>query len=482
METTGSGVLDVRGVAADDFLRVERHALDPIPEADRHGRPGGLFLLWAAAQANFSSLVTGAILITLGLGVWDAISAAVVGSVLAGVVLGLLSIVGPRTGMTQVVASRRTFGTIGAFGGAALTLFLAIGWFAVDSVFATQALMELAKKAGATESDGLKAVLLIVVVALSIVVAVYGHQTVSVFARYGALVFLAFCALLFLLLAPDMTLDHPATVHGGARVGAWALGAATFFALVASWFGFASDYSRYLPAAANGRRVALFAGGGIAIATAVVGALGILVFTIDPNDKDPIFSAVNLAAPGWLATLFFVFVALGMIWGNYFDVYTAGLAALAMRLPLSRWTAALVCGAAGGLLSAYALFGSDSFLTTYADFLGFTYIWAPAWAAVILADVFLVHPRHYAPRGVASVVAAAFQPRALIAWIAGTVAAIPFVHVNLWTGPVPDRLFGGADLSGVVGFVVGGALYFAIAPRTIEHEAPPMQRRQAARG
>src|SRR5262245_41773853 len=86
------GVLDVRGVEADDFLRLGPHALDPMPESDRHGGPRGLCLLWAGAQANFTSMLTGALVLSLGLGVLDGALAAIVGTLLAAVVLGGLSV------------------------------------------------------------------------------------------------------------------------------------------------------------------------------------------------------------------------------------------------------------------------------------------------------------------------------------------------------------------------------------------------------
>ena len=468
---TTDSALQVKGVAADDFLKVEQHALEPIPESDRHGGPRGLFLLWAGAQSNFSSLLTGALVLSLGLGVVDGVLAAAVGALLAALVLGGLSVLGPRTGATQVVASRAVYGYRGAFGGAFLTLFLAIGWFAVGCVIATNALLNLAAKAGLDRSDGLTALILLAVIALSVVVAVYGHQTVAVFERYGALVFIGFCVLLFIFLAPDMNLSAGGTKSGVDRVAAWVLGASIFFALVASWFGFAADYARYLPSRASTRAVTLNAAGGIFLATFVLGVFGLLIFTIDP-ERNPTnfitYKVIDDAAPAWLATAFLVFVAFASIWANYFDVYTAGLVTLAMGVPLSRWGGALLCGAIGGALAFYAQFNADFFLD-YENFLLITYIWAPAWAAVVLADFFLLRRRPdpsqlTAPDGAYARGGGVRWP-AMAAWLVGTAAAIPFINSTLWQSPLVKDWLKGTDISGFVGFLVGGAVYLALAGR-----------------
>jgi NCS1 family nucleobase:cation symporter-1 len=450
--------LEVRGVEADAFLRVEQHALDPIPATDRHGAASGLFLLWGASQANYSSILTGSLLLGLiGLGVVESMVAIVVGAVLAGLVLGLLSVVGPRTGQTQVVASRATFGRQGAGLGAFLTLFLAIGWFAVDSVIATNAALELAGHANA--AGVVKGLVLLGVVVLSMLVAIYGHQTLSVFERFGAILFVAFAVLMFAVLLPKMHLHLGATVSGGAHVGAWILGASITFALIASWYGFASDYSRYLPARVNARAVTLFAGGGIALTTALLGILGVLLLSISSDRNADVLKVVKDSLPGVLSVPFLLYVVIGMVWGNYFDVYTAGLSTLAMGVKLPRWGAAALCGVVGGALAYWALFTS-SFFTDYENFLLLTYVWAPAWAAVVLVDFFLLRNGRSAAAGMRH--ALAIRWPALIAWALGTGAAMLFVSSSLWTSPLSTHLLKGGDLSGVAGFAVGGIAYYAL--------------------
>src|SRR5713226_5022368 len=169
--------MSVQSVDADAFGKVETHGIDAIPAAERHGRPRELGFLWAGAFANYASLFTASLLTTYyGLGVWDGLLATTLGTVAAAVILGLLSNTGPSTGLPQIVYTRRIFGLRGSYLGAALTLFLAIGWFAVDCVIAAQAGAQLFGGGNRLITFGL----VLAIAAASVVVAVFGHQTIKV--------------------------------------------------------------------------------------------------------------------------------------------------------------------------------------------------------------------------------------------------------------------------------------------------------------
>jgi nucleobase:cation symporter-1, NCS1 family len=440
----------------DAFLKVEVHGIESIPPSERKGRPRDVSLLWVAAFANFASLITGALLITFGLGVGEAIVAVAVGSVLAAGLHGLLSYAGPRFGTTQVVAARRTFGIRGGYGGAFFTLFLAVGWFAVDCVIAAQALVQLVRIAGWPQGTAVQAIALVLVVAASVLVAVYGHQTIQVFEQYGALVFTAFCALLFIALLPRIRWTLPASVSGPEHFAAWVLGTSVIFALVASWFSFASDYSRYLPPQVSVRSVAGWIGLGTAGSMFVFGALGVLLASIQPSGAGNLLALISNQASSLIVVPFLVFVAAGEIWANYLDVYTAGLAGLALNLRLRRWTAALLCGALGGVLAFFAMFVSN-FKDQYTNFLLITYLWVPSWAAVLLVDMFLLRRTSERPPSI--------NRAAVASWLIGVAAAVPFLNSTLWQSPLTVNVLHNTDVSGYVGALVGGAAYLVLGRR-----------------
>src|SRR6202165_3860366 len=225
-------------VDTDAFGKVESNGIEPIPAAERHGRPRELAFLWAGAFVNYASLFTASLLPPYyGLGVWDGLAATALGTLAAAVILGLLSNTGPRSGQPQIVFTRGIFGLRGSYVGAALTLFLAVGWFAVDCVIAAQAGAQLF---GAGGNRPLTFLLVLVIAAISVGVAVYGHQTIKVLETYGAVVFAVLSVALFGFLAPQFDSTHGPAAAGADYPGAFVLGLMTCFALVASWYPFAS--------------------------------------------------------------------------------------------------------------------------------------------------------------------------------------------------------------------------------------------------
>src|SRR5207302_4342035 len=445
-----------RQAETDAFGKVETHGIEAIPTHQRHGQPRELAFLWGGAFVNYASLFTASLLTTYyGLGVWDGLAATTIGTVAAAVILGLLSNTGPRSGLPQIVFTRRIFGLRGSYLGAALTLFLAVGWFAVDCVIAAQAGAALIRPGSRVLTLGL----VLLVATVSVGVAVYGHRTIKVLETYGAVVFAALSLALFAVLAPQFHWNAGPAAGGAAYPGAFVLGFMTCFALVASWYPFASDYSRYLPASSSTRSVSLWPVVGVTLPMILLGLFGLLLPTIDAGlaSSQGVLAVISAHSPSWVAIPFFVFIVVGEIWANYLDVYTAGLVTLAMGIRLKRWQTALGCGVLGTALATYAVLIS-CFHVAYEDFLILTYLWAPAWAAVVLLSFFVFEGKS--------------RPGlALAAWLAGTATSLLFVnYVNLFGNLVAKPSFfndglisglHGADLSGLISVGVAGAVYWA---------------------
>lgn len=431
---------------ADSFGQVEAAGIEPIPASARHGRPRELAFLWAGAFVNYASLLTASYLTaSFGLGIWDGLAATVLGTFAGAILLGLLSHTGPRTGEPQIVFTRRVFGAGGARVGAFLTLFLAVGWFAVDCVIAAQAGSQLLGGGGRTATF----LWVVAIGAVSVAVAVYGHATIKGLEAFGAVAFALLSAVLFLSLAPQMHWGQGPAATGGAWLGGFVQGFMVCFALVASWYPFASDYSRYLP---EQSRVTWWPVLGITLPMVLLGLFGLLLPTVDPKLAGDPIGLIARHAPYLVAAPFFAFVVLGEIWANYLDVYTAGLVALTLGIRLRRWQTALGCGVLGVLIASFAVLVSD-FHQAYENFLVLTYLWAPAWAAVVLLAFFVTGYGRPGP--------------ALAAWLLGTALSLLFVNYpNLFPGhfpnqPLIDRL-GGVDISGLVSVVVAAGAYLLL--------------------
>src|SRR5258708_10038049 len=280
----------------------------------------------------------------------------------------------------------------------------------------------------------------------------------KVLETYGAVIFVALAAVLLVLVAAQFHWGQGPSVSGADYPGGLVLGFMTCFALVASWYPFASDYSRYLPSSSPTRSVTFWPIVGVAVPMVLLGLFGLLLPTIDAKlaSSQGVLAVISTHAPVWVAVPFFVFVVVGEIWANYLDVYTAGLVTLTMGIRLQRWQTALGCGILGTALAAYAVLVTDLHVA-YEDFLILTYLWAPAWAAVVLLSFFVFDGK-------------ARPGLALGPLLAGTAASLLFVNYdnlfgNLISSPhfFNDGLISslpGADPSGLVSIAVTAAVYW----------------------
>ena len=299
----------------------------------------------------------------------------------------------------------------------------------------------------------------LVIAAASVAVAVYGHRTIKVFETFGAVAFAAISVLLFALLAGQMHWSAGATAAGNDYLGAFVLGVMSCFALVASWYPFASDYSRYLPASSSVRAVTWWPIVGVTLPMVLLGLFGLLLPTIDPKlaGDSGVLAVITQHAPAAVAVPFFAFVILGEIWANYLDVYTAGLVAQTLGIRLLRWQTALAAGILGAAIATVAVVVWD-FHLFYQDFLILTYLWAPAWAAVVLLSFFVFGQGKVRP--------------AVLAWVIGTAASLVFVNYpNLFSTAFPGVHYlnqpliyalHGADISGVASVLVAAGSYLGL--------------------
>ena len=120
------------------------------------------------------------------------------------------------------------------------------------------------------------------------------------------------------------------------------------------------------------------------------------------------------------------------------------MAAAAAGWRLVRWQAALAVGLVGGAL---AVVGSDPVATAhlYGNFLGLLSTWAAPWAAIMIAG------RNSSDRHSGRT--------ALIAWVAGIAAGLPFWQQSWFVGPLAAAHPQLGDLSYFISFAVAYALY-----------------------
>ena len=431
---------------------VEPGGAEPIPLAERHGRPLQLLWTWTSPNLEFATVFVGVIsVLFFGLTFWQAVGAIVLGSALGAVSHGFLSSWGPDGGRAQMVLSRRAFGYRGNILPAGLnSLTAGVGWFAVNSVSGALALAAL---------TGLDRYLcLVIVVAAMLSLAYFGHNLIQLFERFAfpvlAVVFVIGAVVILGKSAPGAPVDP---VPGGFWI---ALGAT--FGYAAGWNPYAADYTRYLPPG-SGRAAGIFAGVGLFLSCVVLkvvgAAAGTAVGAADWDFDNPVSSVTGLL-PGWLEQLTLLAICLGAIAANALNVYSSALSftAMGVRLPTrsSRAAMAIVMGAAGFLVAVLGIDNIDS----YEAFLLVIAYWIGPWLGVVFADRLM---RRVRP-GESVTTDPTYRNRAgvIAMLLAGVLSIWLFSHQSKYVGIVPSAFPAVGDLTFEVGFVLAFGLYTAL--------------------
>ncbi|WP_318307613.1 purine-cytosine permease family protein [Amycolatopsis solani] len=431
-------------------LAIETHGIAPVPEGNRFGRPWRLFSVWFAPNLTMTAVFTGTLAASLGLGFWTGLAAMLAGTVLGSLPVAYLSTWGPRTGTGQLPLARLPFGRGVVLPGLVQWLG-SIAWDALVGLFGGEALAEL------TGLPFWAAVLIVLV--LQCALGVFGYALIHrVQAVMSVLLVLAFAALAVKVLS-----GHPIaaadTASGADLAGGVVLFTTITLSLAISWAPYASDFSRYLPASTSSRSVFLATLSGLVVSYAIGETLG-LALGSSLGDQTATGVAALLGG-GFLGALALAVIALAAVSSNAMNDYSGSLALQTVGVRLRRPVSAVVV-----TVLAFALIlwmHSGELAAKFQNVLLFVSYWIPPFLGVVVPD-WLARTR--GGRQVDVLAAVSVRPwAAVVAFVLGFGAAVPFMNTSLYTGPVAAALHG-ADLAYYVGLVVSLAAYSLLRGRS----------------
>jgi nucleobase:cation symporter-1, NCS1 family len=448
-----AGVLVREGDYGASVMTVEPGGAEFIPLHERHGKPLQLFWTWTSPNLEFATVFVGVLAVAaFGLSFWQAVLAIVIGTAGGALAQGVLSARGPEHGVPQMVLSRLGFGYWGNALPAGLNSITAgIGWFAVNSVSGTFALNTLL--------GWPKLLCLIIIVALQVTIAFFGHNLVHTFERYA---FPVLAVIFVIATIVILAKSHPGTAHA-AIPGGFLLTIGAVFGYAAGWNPYAADYTRYFPPNTSKKAIGWWSAAGLFLSCVVLeiaGAGSATAASAGASLGDPTGTFTG-HLPTALADLTLLAIALGAVCANVLNIYSGAMSfvAIGIRLPLAlrRAIVALVAGVIGFIV---AWTGLNDAAAKYTDFLLIISYWIAPWLAVMFCDQFL-----YRRRSLSEEETLLFN-RHYSNW-AGPVAMVAGVGLSVWlfsnqtkyVGLVPTHVPAVGDLTFEAGFVITAVVY-----------------------
>lgn len=448
---------------------VEQHGYDFIREEDRYLRPRSLFSFWWGANITVIYMVAGAIVISLGLSLWESALIIVAGT-FGFLAIGYASVSGPRTGLPTMTFTRAAFGVRGNRFNAFLAWLVQIGAECLNAVLIVLALQAMAAELGwHNPGKGGTAAFVIIAMLIPALIAIYGHKLLFLAQKWIAIALSVVLVLVACFTVGKINWSFPATVHGtGPHIGALLLGLAVVVANPLSYANVAGDYARYLPSKTSAKAVAWWTFAGVGIISVLLELLGAGIFTRAPGiGADPI-SGFRALIPGWLYVIFIINGFFGAAANNAITFYSSGLTMQSMGMPLHRWRATLIDFVLSTVIVLYIELFDQSLQSVFADYLAFLNVWAAPFFAVYLTDAILRRWR-FDPAGIHTVSAespywgrSGLNVAGIVSMLAGMGVGFLTVHAPVYVSPLASALWGG-DISWLAPFAVSCALYWLLA-------------------
>jgi nucleobase:cation symporter-1, NCS1 family len=457
-------------------IAVERRGIEHVEQGERWGKPSNLFWMWAGAVWNVEFVYYGAIAVVfLGLSFAQAVLIIVLGN-LSYVLTGLASVQGPQAGTTTFAISRAAFGPRGNKLPSFFNWLTQVGFEIEGIAFIVFAAIVLTAKAGFTAGTGAKVIFIILAVAIQAILPTLGHAAILKALRWLAVPFVILFAVMAALTATKANLH--AVPHGAG----WGM-LFVFLALVISagglgWTENGNDYSRYLPANSDSKRIVIAVALGAAIPSALLEILGAAVGTAVPAAADSPTGLVS-GFQTWFVVPFLIFAIVQLFAINTLDLYSSGVTLQSLIPSLRRLDCVAIDTVVCGAIAAYAVF-SSSFFGLLTGFLLYIILWLGPWCAIYLVDSYLRRNRYdhdalLDERGGRYFRGGGVHWPAIIAQIVGGVAAYLWLNASSGgtlasTGPLSSRT-GGSDFSVFIGLLVGGLIYWVLASRAVRAES-----------
>ncbi len=375
------------------IFELELNGPNLIQESERSGSAKSLFWPWCGANVSLLALSYGSFFLGFGISFKQATFAALVGTVLSFLVVGISSLAGKKSNAPTMILSRAAFGVKGNIVPGTFSYLIFVGWETVLVSLATLATGTVFARLGHINHNFSLIIGFIIAVSLTVLGGVLGFATIMKIQKWLTLVTVIMTVVYIALTLDQVNWSLVSAIKDGPTQGF--IGALIFgvTGIGLGWVNSAADYSRYLPRSVSSKAVVAWTTLGASIVPIVLVIYGSALAgsskeLSDGIAMDPI-GALTTLLPTWFLIPFALVAILGLVGGAILDLYSSGLTLVSIGLPVKRHIAASIdaCIMLAGTI--YIVWFADNFFFPFQGFLITLGVPVAVWSAIFVADVIL---------------------------------------------------------------------------------------------
>jgi len=374
-------------------MNLELNGTNVIRESERQGKASSLFWPWCGANVSLLALSYGSFFLGFGISFWQATIAAILGSVLSFLLVGISSLAGKRSNAPTMVISRATFGVKGNIIPGSLSYLIFVGWETVLVSLATLATGTVFVRVGHIEQNTAMIIGFVIALSLTVFAGVLGFDVIMKLQRYLTSITIVMTLVYIALTFSKVDWSAVTSMKSGSAQGF--IGALIFGAtgIGLGWVNSAADYSRYLPRSVSSRAVVGWTVFGASIVPILLVTYGAALAGSSEDlagaiATDPI-GALTTILPTWYLIIFALVAILGLVGGAILNLYSSGLTLISIGFPVKRHVAASIDAVLMLLGVIYFVWVADNFFYPFQGFLITLGVPIAVWSAIFVTDVLL---------------------------------------------------------------------------------------------
>ena len=237
------------------IFELELNGPNLIQESERTGNAKSLFWPWCGANVSLLALSYGAFFLGFGISFKQATYAAIIGTVLSFLVVGVSSLAGKKSNAPTMILSRAAFGVKGNIVPGALSYLIFVGWETVLVSLATLATGTVFARLGHINHNLSLIIGFVIAVSLTVFGGVLGFSTIMKIQKWLTLVTVLMTVVYIALTFDNVNWSVVTSIKDGTNQGF--IGALIFgiTGIGLGWVNSAADYSRYLPRTVSSKAV-----------------------------------------------------------------------------------------------------------------------------------------------------------------------------------------------------------------------------------